>query len=124
MAIITTRTCDFVITPKRGEPRVCGEPVEEPTSLRLDNDTRESDLCPLHREELVAALDPFITVGRKVTVQAPTQGVRRSVVKATAEKRKDLSDIRAWAAEHDMKVSPRGRIAQDVLQAYDAAHAA
>jgi hypothetical protein len=34
----------------------------------------------------------------------------------------ELAEIRAWAKKNGHEVSERGRIKQDVLDAYDAAH--
>jgi hypothetical protein len=42
--------------------------------------------------------------------------------KKASPKRGDLGAVRAWARETGLKVSERGRITGDVLDAYDAAH--
>jgi Lsr2 len=67
------------------------------------------------------ALAPFIESATKV-------GGRRGRPRGTrhassgARSKEELSDIRAWAAKHGHKVSARGRIPGDVVQAYQAAH--
>ncbi len=60
------------------------------------------------------ALAPFIGSATKV-------GGRRSRRRGPRRK-EELSAIRAWAAKHGHKVSARGRIPRDVIDAYQAAH--
>jgi hypothetical protein len=125
MALVQTRTCDKTIT-KRGNTTVCGQEVGEPTSMRLDNDNREIDLCDEHKSELVATLEPFTSVGRKVTPRTgpPVQPGRRGHRVSTTSTRSDLKEIRTWALENGYKVAPMGRISREIQDAYDAAHAA
>lgn len=124
MALVQTRTCDKTIT-KRGNTSVCGLEVSEPTSVRIDNDNREIDLCDDHKGELLSALEPFTSVGRKVTPTATVQSGRRgSRSSASTPTRTDLKDIRVWAVQNGYKVAAIGRISKEIQDAYDAAHAA
>ncbi|GGG07237.1 protein lsr2 precursor [Rhodococcoides trifolii] len=48
---------------------------------------------------------------------------RRSTTAAAPKKgRQDLQDVRAWAKDNGFAVSARGRISQEIQDAYDAAH--
>jgi hypothetical protein len=67
------------------------------------------------------ALAPFIESATKVSGRrGRPRGTRRAG--SAGRSKADLSAIRAWAAKHGHKVSARGRIPGDVLQAYQAAH--
>lgn len=71
----------------------------------------EIDLAESNARKLAEALAPYIAAARRVDT-------RRS---ATAAK-PDLPAIRAWAKEHGVKVSERGRVGKEVQDAYRAAH--
>lgn len=80
----------------------------------LDGREMEIDLSSTHAGELRDALAPYIGAARKATA-------RRSyarVVSRPARDREENSRIRAWAIEQGMKVSERGRIPGEVLDAY------
>ena len=75
----------------------------------------EIDLSQAHKDELAAAVGPYIAAARKVT------GARRAG-RAARPARHDQSEVRAWAREQGLKVSDRGRIPADVLAKYESAH--
>ncbi|MFP3786671.1 histone-like nucleoid-structuring protein Lsr2, partial [Burkholderia sp. SIMBA_024] len=58
-------------------------------------------------------LAPFKEAGRRVA----SSSVR---AKASSGPRADLDDIRKWARENGHTVSDRGRVAQTIIDAYDA----
>lgn len=68
------------------------------------------------------ALKPYLDAATKVSstgrAAAAVGRGRKAVVSAG---RKDVSKIRAWAAENGHTVNSRGRIPSDVLAAYEAA---
>lgn len=76
-------------------------------------------------EKNAAAFDKAI---KKYLANADRESVARGVARRGAAKtrqdagarRTDLAEIRAWAAENGYEVSSRGRIAADVVEAYDA----
>jgi hypothetical protein len=88
------------------------------------------DLSKKNRTAFEKALKPFIEAAR--TSRAAPNGrrtARRSApVKAVAKPRRaaknsvDLKAIRAWAVESGLTISDRGRIAGDIVEAYQAAH--
>lgn len=75
----------------------------------------EIDLSEHHQGELAEALAPFTDVAR------PVGGRSSKPVAAKSAKRTDLAEVRAWAVEHGYSVAERGRVAQSILDAYDAA---
>ncbi len=77
----------------------------------------ELDVSPAEAEEFAAVLEPYVSVARRVG------GRRRSGTRSQGgADRERLTAIRAWARENGMDVASRGRIAQHVVDAYEAAH--
>ncbi len=72
----------------------------------------EIDLTETNAQKLHDALAPFIAAARRV------QGRRSAIVMD----KPDLPAMRLWAKEHGIKVSERGRVSQEVQNAYHAAH--
>lgn len=77
--------------------------------------TYEIDLTDANYEKLEGALAPFIEAARVVRTDktALIKQMRR-------ESRTDLPQIREWANKNGFKVSERGRIPVEVMEAYDA----
>ena len=69
------------------------------------------DLSQENADKLYESLSPWLKVATKVTG-------RRASSKVPA--RTDLDDVRVWARENGFTVSERGRVAQKILDAYDA----
>jgi hypothetical protein len=76
----------------------------------------EIDLSQAHKDQLAAAVGPYIAAARKVTA------ARRPAGRPARPARHDQSEVRTWAREQGLKVSDRGRIPADVLAKYEAAH--
>lgn len=71
----------------------------------------EIDLKPENREELETAIQNLLDAGaRKVGNSKSSTGSKTGL---------DLSAIRNWANERGMKVSERGRLSAEVLEAYE-----
>ena len=79
----------------------------------------EIDLTNSHAEDLRAALAPYIEAGRRASGSSAS---RSSAPRRRATSNSNTVEIREWAKSQGMKVSERGRIAADVLEAYHAAH--
>lgn len=77
----------------------------------------EIDLSDKNAQKLEAALEPYVNAGRKLGRTSSGSSSRGS--RSSSE---DLQKIRDWAAENDIEVSARGRIAQSVIDQYQAAH--
>lgn len=80
----------------------------------------EIDLSEEHQAELGAALAKYIVAARKTGPVRVTAD--RRPITGPARRRRDLAGVRAWARQHGLEVSDRGRVPSDVQQAYDAAH--
>jgi hypothetical protein len=76
----------------------------------------ELDLSPANAKKLDDFLAPYIdAVG-------PKRRVRQTAASAkTRTEKRDLTAIREWATKNGHSVAPRGRVAQDILDAYEAA---
>jgi hypothetical protein len=73
----------------------------------------EVDLGKKNADKLDKALMEFIPNARRVG--------KKSAVKSGG-KRNDLAAVRAWANDNGHAVSERGRVPQNVIDAYDEAH--
>lgn len=91
----------------------------ETVQFTLDGASYEIDLTQSRADKLRKDLQTFVDHARRVqTTPAPSRGGRRGA--ARARSRDDLAEVRKWAAASGLSVSNRGRIAQNVLDAYDA----
>lgn len=118
----TVRYCDVPIK-KRGELVACGErvPDDEATPFALGNGAYEADLCEGHREKLSEALAVYIQVARPVRASNTGQQVR----KALKSKKGTFTtkDVRRWLAEQGRDVAPTGRLPNELIEEFRAAHA-
>ena len=80
--------------------------------------TYEIDLNKRNAKKFDDSIKPWITAARRVTARTGT--ARKST--STASDPAYLAQVRAWAKENGHPVSARGRIAQQTLDAYKAAH--
>lgn len=116
MAQEVLRNCDYPVD-KQGT--ACGErvPNDKPTTFTLRDDQFETDLCEQHIETLDACLQPFIGVSRAVrrgsTLHTVLRGKRGTFT---------TSDVRQWLREQGKDVAPSGRLPEQFIQDYVAAH--
>jgi hypothetical protein len=80
------------------------------------------DLSQKHVDEFHDALAKYIAAAQKVSGRpgrsaSPTRSTRGT----TKPDKNQLGAIRAWAREHGHTVSDRGRISQEVIDAYNSA---
>jgi hypothetical protein len=94
-----------------------GSPGAGPVAFSFDGHPYEIDLSAANQARLEKALQPFIAAGRRATIQRKPQQAAR-----TTPSRVDRAAVRAWAAEHGLQVSERGRISAEVMSKYEAAH--
>ncbi|MDQ4490784.1 Lsr2 family protein [Sinomonas sp. ASV486] len=90
-----------------------GTPAAETVRFALDGRHYEIDLSTANAARLREALAGFAGAARR---QGPPR-LRRTILKPQQRV------IRDWAAAHGIKVSPRGRIPQTVVDRYIAAAA-
>ncbi|WP_427134060.1 histone-like nucleoid-structuring protein Lsr2 [Pseudarthrobacter sp. S9] len=95
-----------------------GENAEETVRFSVDGADYEIDLTADNAAELRAALAKYIANGRRL------RGPSASRAGTTAPmSREETRRIRDWATRNGYNPSTRGRIRQDIQQAYAAAHA-
>jgi len=99
MAKVVSITCDLTQAPDA-----------ETHLLKLDDRVLQIDLCQAEFDKLVKVLNKYFSAGT-VTVKASNGGAS------------ELDAIRTWANANGHTVAPKGRIAADVVEAYNAAHA-
>ncbi len=100
-----------------------GSQAAETVSFALDGQPYEIDLSVEHAQRLRQSLGEFIAAARRTGRGAGGSRPGRRPARRPGEV--EPSMVRAWAAENDVAVSPRGRVPQAVLAQYrDAQHPA
>lgn len=100
------------------EDDIDGGAAAETIVFGLDGVEYEIDLSEQNATKMRESLTTWVANARRT-------GGRRKPGPATAgarAKRADLDKVRAWARDNGYQVSDRGRVASDVLKAYDDAH--
>jgi Lsr2 len=92
-----------------------GSKAKETVRFSLDGVEYEIDLSERNANRLRNSLSDFIAHGRKI-------GGRKRRSNGRGTDKAQLARIRSWAKSHGMKVSDRGRISQEVQDAYQASH--
>lgn len=105
--------------------------------LAFDGEQFELDLSEANRQKLLAALEPFTSVARRVTPRSrrvtsrsgtgtagrPARPSRASTADTSGpETAADLSSVREWARANGFRVSARGRLRAEVVDAYNKAN--
>lgn len=99
-----------------------GSKADSTVEFSIGGTTYEIDLSDANAERLENALTPFIEKARKVS------NARRKQTRASRGAASSVSTtaspaaIREWAEAQGIKVSGRGRIPREVLDAYAQAH--
>jgi nucleoid-associated protein Lsr2 len=92
-----------------------GGPADETMRFGLDGTDYEIDLSQKNVRAFRRQLAPFVEQARKAGRAAGRRALR------TAASRERGGEIRAWAKEHGIQVSARGRIPASMLEQYQAA---
>lgn len=95
-----------------------GGKADQTLTFMFDGTTYEIDLSKKNANAMVKAFKPYVDAARKV------KGSRRRVPASSggsgrSARRTDLAEVRTWAQENGYTVSDRGRVAAEVLEAYD-----
>lgn len=93
-----------------------GSEAQETVSFQLDGIAYDIDLNPAHADELRSALRPYLQAGRK---HRNTASGRRPTPRRG---RPSTAQVRAWAQEQGIPVNDRGRVGEEILAQYEAAH--
>jgi hypothetical protein len=94
-----------------------GGPADETVRFTVGGTEYEIDLSGKNARAFRKKLAPFIDHARRA---GAGRGQRRRAMR-TAPGRERSSAIRAWAKEHGIAVSSRGRIPASVIEQYEAA---
>lgn len=101
-----------------------GSEMPEPNTVRfgIDGTEFEIDLTGKNEDALRKVLAPYITAGRPVRAERPQgrRGGARGVSRAMT--REKSGEIRRWAKSNGLQVSERGRIGENVIRQFEAAH--
>jgi hypothetical protein len=92
-----------------------GGPADETIQFSYQGTQYEIDLSTKNVEKLTETLHPYVSKARKI-------GGRRASPKSSAAQtdKAQLQAMREWARANGLKVSDRGRISQEVQEAYNA----
>ena len=93
--------------------------------IAVDGQQVEIDLAPTNVEKLMAALEPYLNAGRKVSGSSTSSRRRRTsapTAPTAATRNSDTQAIREWAQANGYEVNNRGRIKKEIVSAYEAAH--
>ena len=82
----------------------------------IDGKKRTLDLSPDNLDALIDAMQPYLDAATVIT----GKDARKPITQRSRAKT-DTKAIRAWARQNGYEVSDRGRIPDDVMDAYDAA---
>ncbi len=103
-----------------------GKPADRTVEFSLDGTNYTIDLSDANAGKLRKALDPFIAAGTRVGRGSAGRSAARPAAAASGGRavgdRDQNRAIREWAVENGHQVSERGRIPQNVIDAYRAAH--
>jgi Lsr2 len=95
------------------EDDLTGGPADETVRFAVDGTGYEIDLSAKNARAFSRLLAPYIEHARKA-------GRAQGRAGRTASSRQRSGDIRAWAKEHGLAVSERGRIPASVVEQYHA----
>ncbi|MFB6397450.1 Lsr2 family protein [Polymorphospora lycopeni] len=101
-----------------------GKPADRTVEFGIGGVKYTIDLSEANAGKLRTSLDPYIEAGRRLGRSGPASPTSRPASRsATApNRRQENREIRDWAAQNGFEVSVRGRIPQEVLDAYRTAH--
>jgi Spy/CpxP family protein refolding chaperone len=94
-----------------------GSPNAETVTFGLDGITYEIDLGKKNKAKLERDFAPYVHAGRRMS---RVRG--RVATSQSGAPRVDRAAVRAWANEHGLEVSERGRISAVVMKEYEAAN--
>lgn len=100
-----------------------GTPAAETVKFSIDGKSYEIDLSKSNANELRRTLRPYVDRARTAR-RSPTARRGKATQAGSRSRRSegyDRSEVRAWAKAHRIKVAPRGRITNDVVEKWKAA---
>ena len=101
-----------------------GSQAAETLKFSLDGKNYEIDLSKSNANEFRRTLRPYVDRARATRQSANGRGGRSTRTTRQSRRRPegyDRSEVREWAKAHRIKVAPRGRIANEVVERWKAA---
>jgi hypothetical protein len=98
-----------------------GGEAHETVKFALDGHSYEIDLSSKNASKLRTALAPYLDSAKRTSIRTATSSGRVAGARPRAGAvgdREQNQAIRAWAQRRGLEVAPRGRIKQDVVEAY------
>jgi len=95
-----------------------GKDADETVEFGFDGKSYAIDLSSANAGRLRDALASYVAVARKVAGRRSVAATTAPIARRPAIDREQNQAIREWARKRDMKVSDRGRIPANVLEAY------
>jgi hypothetical protein len=106
-----------VVTTTEYTDDIDGSKAEGTVSFSFEGPSYEIDLSKSNSRAFEKVMAQYVGHARKVRAsRGKASGRGRSGGKH------DLSAVRSWASANGYSVAPRGRVATEVLEAFDAAH--
>lgn len=96
-----------------------GTDAAESVTFALDGKSYEIDLSKSNANELRRTLRPYVDRARRSRgASASGRGKTRSGMSNTSQHSEgyDRTEVRAWAKSNRIKVAPRGRISNDIVE--------
>ena len=99
-----------------------GSEADEQVEFAIDGKAYEIDLSTSNGSRLRDALAPFVSAARRTGGRRGASASGTSAPARPGTDREQNQAIREWAQQQGMKISERGRIPSDVLEAYHQNH--
>lgn len=111
-----------VITTTEYTDDIDGTRAEGTISFAFEGTSYEIDLSKANARAFEKAMAVYVGHARKVRAARAKASSRTGTARRGRGGKQDLSAVREWAAANGYDVAPRGRIASEVLEAFDAAN--
>lgn len=98
-----------------------GSTADETVEFGMDGKIYEIDLSNSNAEKLREVFVAYVTVARRSGERRRSTGVGSTERRPTVTDRQQSQAVRDWARQQGMKVSDRGRLPADLLNAYHSA---
>jgi Lsr2 len=106
-----------VVTTTEYTDDIDGSKAEGTIAFSFEGASYEIDLSKSNTRTFEKAMAVYVGHARKVRSSRP-----KSSGRGKSNGKHDLSTVRQWATANGYAVAPRGRVATEVLDAYDASH--
>ena len=98
-----------------------GSVADEQVEFAMDGKSYEIDLSATNSARLRETLAPFVSAARRTGGRRRSGGGAVATARPSTDREQNQA-IREWAQKQGLKISERGRIPSNVLEAYHKAH--